>query len=152
MERHEFLAPFGPAPEIVVERDAWELALEVQRIFLAIDGMVQHAVDVMKDRVLSDRRLSRRYGFVMGPELIERPVANVVNPLPTVEAESRDLLVGVDGGAKMQVGDPINGQDTVVHSGTDIAKAYSDVLGARRKHHFGRAGTIDEKRVGRERR
>jgi len=92
--------------------------------------------------------LAARYGFVMGPGTDRAPQSLMLSiGSPPLKRKSRDLLVGVDGGAKMQVGDPINGQDTVVHSGTDIAKAYSDVLwrpGG--KHHFGRAGTIDEKK------
>jgi hypothetical protein len=52
---HQGLAPTGPAPEIGMERNARKLALEVLRVFLPINGIMQHAIDVMEDGVLGDR-------------------------------------------------------------------------------------------------
>jgi len=54
MQRHEHFAPIRPGAEIRVERDARKFALEVLRVFLTIDGVVQDAVDVVENVVLGD--------------------------------------------------------------------------------------------------
>lgn len=52
VELHELLAPAGPLPEVVVEGDAGEFALEVELVFGAVGGVVQHGVDVVEDVLL----------------------------------------------------------------------------------------------------
>jgi hypothetical protein len=48
-------SPTGPAPEIGIEGNARKLALEVLRVFFAVNRVMQHAIDAMKDAVLGDR-------------------------------------------------------------------------------------------------
>jgi hypothetical protein len=79
MEAHQFGTPIGPAPEIGIEGNARKFALEVLRIFFAVNGIVQDAVDVMKNVVLGDVALSLVFAcLVMGAELFQRPVGDVV--------------------------------------------------------------------------
>jgi hypothetical protein len=52
MQRHKFFVPIGPGAEIGIEGNGREFALEVQRIFFAIDRIVQVAIDVVKNVTL----------------------------------------------------------------------------------------------------
>ena len=57
VQRHQPLAPIRPAPEVFVEGNAREFALQILRVCFAIERIVQHRIDVVKDRVLGDRPL-----------------------------------------------------------------------------------------------
>ena len=52
---HQFFAPRHPLPEVRVEGQTWKLALEIERILLAIRGMMQDGVGVMKNIFACDR-------------------------------------------------------------------------------------------------
>ena len=108
VQMHQRLAPHRPLPEVLVERDAREFSFQIQRVFLAVQRVVQHGVAIVKDGFLGDgvvipaqagiQRfcfLSLR-GFLNGldsrlrgndgcgvilPELLERPVGDVVGAI-----------------------------------------------------------------------
>ena len=75
VQGHQFPAPGGPAGEIVVERNARQLAFQVQRVFLAVGRVVEHGVDVMEDAFAADARLLAIAFF----ELPDAPVGDVVD-------------------------------------------------------------------------
>src|SRR6185437_2425642 len=77
---HQRLAPIGPLPEVGIERDSWKFALQVERVLLAIDRIVQDAVDVVENRVLGNRTLGLgEAGLIALVKAIERPVGDVVH-------------------------------------------------------------------------
>jgi len=76
MHGHQGLAPRDPLRERGVKGDARKLALQIQRIGLAINGIVQDGIDIGKDRVLGDALLA-----IMLDELVERPIGDVVDAL-----------------------------------------------------------------------
>src|ERR1700731_3516572 len=82
VQRHQLLAPTGPFPKVGIERNAREFSLEVLRVFLAIDRIMQHAVDVIEDCVLWDRALGFVSSFVVRTELLKSPVGDIVECLP----------------------------------------------------------------------
>ena len=97
VQGHQFLAPGGPAGEIVVERNARQLAFQVQRVFLAVGRVVEHGVDVMEDAFAADARLLAIALF----ELPDAPVGDVVDAVAGfVVAVERQDLDGVRAGAQ----------------------------------------------------
>lgn len=54
VQRHQRFAPGGPVPEVRVEGDARELALEVLGVLLAVHRVVQHGVAVVEDGFFGD--------------------------------------------------------------------------------------------------
>jgi len=70
--------------------------LRFLRVFFAVNRVMQHAIDVMKDRVLGDRppsfsRKGRRVrpAFVMRFELFEHPAGDVVDAGAVVGGDPR---------------------------------------------------------------
>ena len=54
MQRHELLTPGGQLPEIGIEGNAGDFALEIQREGFPINGIVQNSVTVMEDVEFGD--------------------------------------------------------------------------------------------------
>jgi hypothetical protein len=81
----------GPAPEVGVERDAGEFALEVLRVFLAVHGVVQHGVAVVEDGFFGDG-VAIVVVVVLG-ELFQCPVGDVVDFLPKFITIQRQALL-----------------------------------------------------------
>jgi len=73
VQSRQLLPRVGERPEVRRERDARQLPLEVVRELLAIAGMMEQAVDVVKDRPLVDLLV-----LVVRAELLERPIRDVL--------------------------------------------------------------------------
>lgn len=62
-----------------IERNARKLPCEIESVFVAIDRIVQHGVDVLEDRLFGDRLTTFAAPvWVVAPELFERPVGDVL--------------------------------------------------------------------------
>lgn len=88
MQLRQLLPRLGERLEIRRKRNARQLSFEVIREFLAITGMVQQAIDVMKDRPLVELLV-----LVVRAKLIERPIGYVLTAVVAV------FVVDVEGEA-----------------------------------------------------
>src|SRR6185503_6811361 len=73
------LADFSEAAKVGSKRNARQFAFQVGGVTLAIERVMQHCVDVMKDVPLRDRLVS-----VVVAELFKRPVGDVLASIRAV--------------------------------------------------------------------
>jgi hypothetical protein len=81
VQGHQPLAPCRPFPKVIIERDTRELTLEIDFVFGAVGGMVQHGVDIMENIGFGYvGRIANSPHLVMFLELPRRPVGDVFLP------------------------------------------------------------------------
>ena len=78
MQLHQTPAPVRPFPEIFIERDSRELALEVDLVLRPVGRVVQDGVHVVENILLGNL-----FVFVVLLELAERPAGDVLDALKT---------------------------------------------------------------------
>src|SRR5436189_3831908 len=67
-------------------------------------------------------------------ELSKRPIGDVVDALAAAVAVTWHLLVGIDGGAEMQIRQAVGRKYAIIRSRSDIAETDRDVGLPRREH------------------
>ena len=93
MQVGELLAGMRKQVKVRRKGDVRQVAFEIKGIAFAVGGMVQQAIDVIEDIPFADGGV-----VVVGAELIDRPIGNILAAVAAV------FVVGVEGEALMAVG------------------------------------------------